>query len=62
MTLQEHGSELLTLGKQPIPSALQWAGGIGRLNSCQNKKLNIKYPLNWISKMLRDGSFLLYYK
>ena len=38
MTQQEHGWELLTHINQPIPSALQWAGGIGWLNSCQNKK------------------------
>lgn len=49
MTQQVHGSEHLTHGNQLIPSALQWAEGIGRLNSCQNKKLNIKYPLNWVS-------------
>lgn len=55
MTPQVHGSGHLTHGKLPIPSALQWVEEIGRLNSCQNKKLNIKYPLNWISKMLRTA-------
>lgn len=32
MTPQVHGSGHLTHGKLLIPSALQWAGGIGRLN------------------------------
>lgn len=32
MTPQVHGLEHLTHGKMPIPSALQWVEGIGRLN------------------------------
>lgn len=32
MTPQVHGSEHLIHGKMPIPSALQWVEGIGRLN------------------------------
>ena len=41
MTPQVHGSGHLTHGKLPIPSALQWVEGIGRLNELTQ---HIKFP------------------
>ena len=46
MTLQVHGSEHLTHGKLPIPSALQWVGGIGRLNEPTQRTTNSKQQSN----------------